>query len=327
MVKKLIIDTDTGVDDAMAILMALEAHKRGAVEVLAITAVNGNCSEPDALRNILRTLDVAGCPDIPVHRGAKEALVVAYDHQEHYHGLDGFNDVVFPDSPDTSRVKDELAWEAMSRITKEFPGEVTLVAIGPLTNVAIGMNADPGLAERLKSIYIMGGNYQGIGNVSECAEFNFHADPEAAHAVLRLTRCPTTIATWELSYKYNHVPFTWRQEVLGKLTTKAANLVNALEGVWFRNWPWGDNWILCDQLAMVAAITDDKAVVKSCAHVASVELGGKVTRGMMVVDQRVGTLQDSGFESFSARKNVTIIEKLDTEILKSCLLKAFQLDG
>jgi len=322
MLKKLIIDTDTGVDDAMAILMALEAHKRGVVEVLAITAVNGNCSEADAQRNILRTLDAAGCPDIPVYRGAKEALVVAYDHKEFYHGSDGFNDVVFSDSPDKSRIKDELAWEAMSRITKQFPGEVTIVAIGPLTNVAIGMNADPGLASRLRSLYIMGGNYEGIGNVSECAEFNFHADPEAAHAVLRLTRCPTTIASWELSYKYNHVPLSWRKEVLGKMTTKAANLVNALEEVWFRNWPWGENWILCDQLAMVAAITDDKAVVKSSPHVATVELGGTLTRGMMVVDQRVGTILDE-----STRRNVTIIEKLDTEILQSCLLRAFQLDG
>ena len=98
--KKMIIDSDTGIDDAMAILMALEAHKRKAIEVLAITAVNGNTTEPDAERNILRTLDAAGCRDIPVYRGAEEALVIPYPSEEHYHGLDGFNDVEFATTPD-----------------------------------------------------------------------------------------------------------------------------------------------------------------------------------------------------------------------------------
>jgi len=314
--KKLIIDSDTGIDDAMAILMALEAHKRKAVEVIAITAVGGNTTEPDAERNILRTLDAAGCSDIPVYRGAKEALVIPYPHEEHYHGLDGFNDVKFDTTPDVGRVSDEPAWEAISRLTKEHPNEITLVAIGPLTNVAIAMKADPGLAERLGEIFIMGGNTEGIGNVTECAEFNFHADPEAAFTVLRLTRCPTTIAPWELSYKYNHVDFGWRNEVLGKLTTPAAKLINALEEVWFRNWPWGNNWILCDQLAMVAAL-NMKSVVKSSQHVATVELRGELTRGMMVLDQRVSTVNGS------ARRNITVIEKLDTEILMDYLMRAF----
>ena len=116
--RKLIIDTDTGVDDAMALLMALEAHKRGQVEVLAITAVAGNTEESHAQRNILRTiginlfscrghimlpLDSIGCPDSPVYRGAEEAMVVTYNNDEHYHGVDGFNDVTFDTCPDTSR--------------------------------------------------------------------------------------------------------------------------------------------------------------------------------------------------------------------------------
>ena len=79
------------------------------------------------------------------------------------------------------------------------------MALGPLTNVAIAMLADPGLGARLHSLYIMGGNMEGVGNVTTAAEFNFHADPEAAAAVLRLASCPTTIATWELSYKYTFV--------------------------------------------------------------------------------------------------------------------------
>ena len=93
------------------------------------------------------------------------------------------------------------------------------------------MKADPGLSERLGEIFIMGGNIEGFGNVTEAAEFNFHADPEAAFTVLRLTRCPTTIAPWELSYKYNRVDFGWRNQVLGKLDTPATKLINACEEV------------------------------------------------------------------------------------------------
>jgi len=314
--KKLIIDSDTGIDDAMAILMALEAHKRDEVEVLAITAVAGNTTEKDAERNILRVLDVAGCGDIPVHGGAEEALVVPYPPGPHYHGLDGFNDVKFPTTPDMSRIKKELAWEAISRLSKQFPKEITLVAVGPLTNVALAMKADPGLPDRLGEIFIMGGNVEAYGNVTEAAEFNFHADPEAAYTVLRLTRCPTTIAPWELSYKYTHVDFTWRTGVLGKLDTPAAKLVNDCEEAWFRNWCWGDNWILCDQLAMIAALNSD-SVVASSNHVATVELSGGVTRGMMVLDQRVDTRKGN------TRRNITVIEKLDTEILKDHLFRAF----
>merc|ERR1711892_581052 len=240
--KKLIIDTDTGIDDAMAILMALEAHKRGDIEVLAISAVAGNCSSAYAERNILRTLDAAQCPEIPVYSGAACALVVPYVLINPYHGQDGFNDVVFEDDPDLGRVvQGETAAQMICRLSLENPGEICLVAIGPLTNVAI-----------------MGGNFEAIGNVSEAAEFDFHADPEAAFLVLNRSLCPTIISTWELSYKYTKVDLGWRKKVLGTIHTKAGNLINRLEEVWFNLYKvrrkGEDNWVLCDQLAMCAAI-------------------------------------------------------------------------
>ena len=173
--------------------------------------------------------------------------MVPITEHENYHGEDGFNDVGFDDQPDISRVRDEKAWSVISWLSKEYPGEINLVAIGPLTNVAIAMLADPGkmkhyvwskqiclyvdLSKRLKHLYIMGGNHEGIGNVTKAAEFNFFADPEAAHTVLRLTVSPTTIASWELSYKYNFVPLSWRKNVLGKLETPQAKLINKLEEV------------------------------------------------------------------------------------------------
>ena len=161
---------------------------------------------------------------------------------------------------------------------------------------------------------------QGIGNVTETAEFNFHADPEAASTVLRLAKCPVTIATWELSYKYNFVPLSWRKEILGKLETSAAALINKLEEVWFRNYLWGDNWILCDQLAMMAAL-EPETVTQATSHIGRVELGGHLTRGMMVLDKRPEPV------TAGQRKNVTIIEKLDRAKLQHRLHAAFSLNS
>lgn len=308
-----ILDTDTGVDDAMAILQIVAAKKEGKVELLCITAVNGNCSCENALRNICRTLDTANVHDVPVYRGAAEALVVQYKNHENYHGLDGFNDVQFNSEPDMSRVKDGYAWTVISDLSKQYPNQITLVAVGPLTNIALAMKFDPELPQRLKEIFIMGGNIEGIGNISEAAEFNFYADPEAANVVLRLTKCPTYIASWELSFKYTKVQRKWRDEVLGKMETPAAKLVQQLEQVWFDSWPWGDNWILCDQLAMTAALCRD-SIKKSSEHYAQVELEGRMTRGMMVLDQRIARSENC---------NVIIIEELDQQAIMDQMFKAF----
>ena len=138
--------------------------------------------------------------------------------------------------------------------------------------------------------------------------------------MLRLARCPVTIATWELSYKYNFVPLSWRKETLGKLKTSAAALINKLEEVWFRNYLWGDNWILCDQLAMMAAL-EPETVTQATNHIGRVELGGHLTRGMMVLDKRPQPV------TAAKRRNVTIIEKIDRARLQHRLFDAFSLDS
>jgi len=116
-----------------------------------------------------------------------------------YHGHDGFGDTNHDDEPDLKCVQEsEHAVNALVRIVKSHPGEITLVALGPLTNVAMAMRLDSQFASNLKEIYIMGGNTEGKGNITVSAEFNFHSDPEAAYIVLENTRCPTFVASWEL---------------------------------------------------------------------------------------------------------------------------------
>ena len=133
-------------------------------------------------------------------------------------------------------------------------------------------------------------------------------------------KCPITLATWELSYKYNFVPLSWRKETLGKLDTSAAVLFNKLEEAWFQNYEFKDNWVLCDQLAMMAAIHPD-SVTQATKHLATVELTGHHTRGMMVLDKRP--------EEFlhGRRKNVSVIEKIDTAKLQQCPINTFSMDG
>jgi len=303
-----ILDTDTGVDDAMAILMLVAAKKAGKAEVLCITAVNGNCSSEYAIRNICRTLDTVEEHDIPIYRGAHEALVTPYENNCGYHGKDGFNDVVFDSEPDYSRVKEGYAWDVLNEMSKKYPNKINLIAVGPLTNVALAMKLDPDFSSRLKNLFIMGGNIEAYGNTSEAAEFNFHADPEGASVALRLTRCPTYIASWELCFKYVKISLDWRNKNLKTLNKPASNLIDKLEQVWFKDYIF-EHWVLCDQLAMVAALHSE-AIIKKSVHHAQVELSGTVTRGMMVLDQRPVRAKPN---------NVIIIEELDIDILKTSL--------
>jgi len=294
----------------MAKLVA--AKNAGKAEILCITAVNGNCSSKNAIRNICRTLDTVGEHDIPIFKGAHEALVTPYVSDFGYHGKDGFNDVVFDSEPDYTRVKEGHAWDVLNDMSKKYPNKINLIAVGPLTNVALAMKLDPEFSSRLKNLFIMGGNIEAYGNTSEAAEFNFHADPEGASVALRLTRCPTYIASWELCFKYVNLTLEWRNKNLKTLNKPAAQLIDKLEQVWFKDYTF-DKWMLCDQLAMVAALHPESIIKKSSHHV-QVELSGTLTRGMMVLDQRPVRAKPS---------NVIIIEELDLEILKTCLYNGF----
>ena len=137
-----------------------------------------------------------------MYRGAPEPLVGRPDCLVPYHGKDGFNDLEFEATPDLCRVKDGFASDVIRKLVRENPGEVTLVTLGPLTNLALTFKTDPTIPALFRSIFIMGGNFEGMGNSTIGAEFNFVADAEAANIVLKNTRCPTYVATWELCVKY-----------------------------------------------------------------------------------------------------------------------------
>ena len=174
---RVIIDTDPGVDDALAILLALRSPE---LQVEAITPVAGNVPLEFTLPNALKLVEIAGRTDVPVAGGARHPLVRKLVTGEHVHGNNGLAGVEFPE-PKIKPVA-ESAPEMIRKIVKANPGEITVVAVGPLTNVALALRDDPGLAEKIKAIVIMGGSLSG-GNVTPAAEFNLYVDPEAARIV------------------------------------------------------------------------------------------------------------------------------------------------
>ena len=178
--QKLIIDTDPGIDDALALLLALAAKDE--LDVTAITTVNGNVGVDQVTENVFRILDVAGRSDIPVYKGNGKPLMRENDNCEEFHGDDGLGNLGFKEVPGT--VKEESAVDFLIRKVREEKGEITLVPIGPLTNIAQAVQKDPEFARNVKEVVIMGGAEHG-GNMSPCAEFNFWTDPEAAKIVFQ----------------------------------------------------------------------------------------------------------------------------------------------
>ncbi len=176
---RVIIDTDPGTDDAFALLLAMRSPE---LRIEAITAVAGNVPLELTLPNALRMVEIAGRTDIPVAAGAKTPLVRRLVTAEYAHGENGLCGAVFPE-PKTKPVP-EPADEVIRKMVRSHPGEVTLITLGPLTNVARALLADPELARMIKGIVMMGGSLSG-GNITPAAEFNFYVDPEAAKLVFQ----------------------------------------------------------------------------------------------------------------------------------------------
>jgi len=177
MTQKIIIDTDPGQDDAVAILLALGAPE---LEVLGLTVVAGNVPLELTLCNALRICELAGRPDLPVHAGCEGPLEGDLITAEHVHGSTGLDGVDLPD-PAMTAAPGHAADFIVETIRREPAGSVTLVPIGPLTNIAEAFRRAPDIAGRVGRIVLMGGGT--FGNVTPAAEFNIHVDPLAAAEV------------------------------------------------------------------------------------------------------------------------------------------------
>lgn len=178
--RRVIIDTDPGIDDTAAIFFALASGK---LRVEMLTTVFGNAEVEQTTRNALTILDVAGQPNIPVYAGAGRPLMRAPSLGKHVHGENGLGDV--PMEPPRRAATAGRAADQIVQAVMAAPGEITLLALGPLTNVALALGLEPGLAGALQQLIIMGGAVRTPGNASAVASANFFNDPEAASIVYR----------------------------------------------------------------------------------------------------------------------------------------------
>lgn len=195
-----IVDVDVGCDDAWALFALLKAMDCGPhiCNILAITCVSGNTSVENVARNVLRVLKtVKKERTIPVYCGAAKELI-ATEMLDRFHGHDGFQDLEWTDDMDMSIIRKEHAVNRLYELVRERPKEISLLCLGPLTNIALALRMYGDAFHRnIKDVHIMGGNHLGVGNTTKSAEFNFYMDSEAAQIVLDTLTCPITILPWE----------------------------------------------------------------------------------------------------------------------------------
>lgn len=272
---QLLIDTDPGVDDALAILMAYE-H----AEVKALTIAAGNVGLGHTVRNALKLLEVIDART-PVFAGCAVPLVLEAEDAAFVHGADGFGDTGYVASSRSAEV--EHAALAILRLSHLHAGMLTLVALGPLTNLALALRLDPELPQRVPRLVIMGGAVNGRGNTRYVpAEFNIGFDPEAAYIVFNAWP-HFELVDWEATMRHG-LDFADVEHWLAAADPRAAFYASISRRT--RDWTRAhgrQRLLTADALAMAVALDPSIVTVAEDHHV-GIELTGSLTRGATVVD-------------------------------------------
>jgi purine nucleosidase len=279
----LLIDTDPGVDDALALLMAF-ADPRHAVVGLSIAA--GNVGLAHTVANALKLCEIAGRDDIPVFAGCDAPLLHPAEDAAFVHGSDGFGGTGY--APAARAAEREHAAQAILRLSHEHAGRLLLVALGPLTNLALALKLDPTLPQRIARCVVMGGAVTGHGNMTAAAEFNIGFDPEAAHIVFSAFAPGVgpriELADWEavLRHGFAHADFEDWLQAGGTARARFYGAISQHTRDWAKG-QRGERWHSADALAMALALAPG-AALERVERPLAVELAGGLTRGATVVD-------------------------------------------
>ncbi|PZM61992.1 nucleoside hydrolase [Paenibacillus dendritiformis] len=307
--KRVIIDTDTAGDDTIAILTALHYFQ---VEGIMITG--GNVQFDQQVENALYTVQVAGkSGQVPVYKG-HEGPIMGIGQKEHrtvedVHGKDGMGDSFFEkaiQSPEKGHAVDFLI-EAVHN----NPGEIHLIAIAPLTNIAMAIKKDPTIVPKIPHLYIMGGTNNALGNITPSAEYNFYVDPEAAKIVLH-SGIPITMVGWEMCTQYSIMDDNDHEEIEA-LGTKGAKFFKDVNKVVmrFNKTVHRLNGTTHPDTLLAAVAADEKMMTKSNLYHVDVETVGELTRGYSLVDIN---------NRLERTRNVRVCEAIDRDAFKDMLL-------
>ncbi|RWC47713.1 MAG: nucleoside hydrolase [Mesorhizobium sp.] len=276
--RKIIIDTDPGQDDAVAILLALGSSE---LEIVGITAVAGNVPLKLTEKNALKVCELAGRPDIEVYAGAIRPLMRELVTAEEVHGKTGLNGPQLPEP--TMKLQDQYAVDfIVETLMEEESGTITLCALGPLTNVALALIREPRIAPRIKEIVLMGGGFFEGGNVTPTAEFNIYVDPQAADVVFK-SGVPIVMMPLDVTHKA--LTTAKRTQAFRALDTKVgtatAEMLEFFER--FDEEKYGtDGGPLHDPCVIAYLLKPELFKGRNCN--VSVETASELTMGMTVID-------------------------------------------
>lgn len=310
MTRKLLIDCDPGIDDAIAVCLALFDPR---LEVVGITATAGNVDAHQATSNVIALLDRIDPPKWPRVGAATVSDRVPVADARHVHGEDGLGDVGFVG---TELHNQRPAEKVISDVLHEFPGDVTILALGPLTNVALALQREQQLAERIDRIIMMGGSVHAGGNVRPGVEFNFFCDPEAARFVFQSPTTKTLIpldVTTQVGLAFDFV------ETLPDENTRVGAIMRSIVPKYFQ---------LCRQnLGQEVVYLHDAVALQYCLHpelfetqemAGDVETSGELTRGATVFDRR---------ERREWRTNMEVAIGVDAPAIVDCLARGLKFAG
>lgn len=277
-----LIDTDTAGDDVTGLLFGLLSP---GASLVGITVAAGNVYLHEAVRNALYTTEIAGRTDVRVYAGAEAPLARPLVTAHYVHGQDGMGNSFFP-VPKVEAAAG-FAADAILQAAEDYRGELEIIAQGPLTNLALAVAKDRKLPQKVKTLWIMGGSNNRVGNITPAAEFNFYVDPEAAHIVLG-AGFDVVLVPWDVCL---HDGILTRPELEPVLASKSELArfylaVNRAAWAFMRTHPEGagiDGVSHPDSL-MVAMALDGRVIADRKRMFVDVEHKGELTRGYSLVD-------------------------------------------
>jgi purine nucleosidase len=310
----MLLDTDTAGDDTTAMMMALMSSN---ARLEAVTINCGNISFDQQVENALYTIQVGGMSGkVPVYPGARRPLLRDWETAERVHGGDGMGDSRFAKAK--QRPESKHAVDAIVDLVNSEPGEITLVEIAPMTNLAMAIRKDPSIVKKVRHLYFMGGTNQYLGNVTPAAEFNMWVDPEAAKIVLH-SGMPMTMVGWEICMRHGMLSAKELDDIASIKSKEATFFTDVNRQVRkFMKRTYGVDSASCPDSITMAIVIDRSVATDVRPKFVDVDSESEVSRGATYVDH-LGVLR--------RKPNADVVYAASESLFKQKLLRMLRGDA